>query len=249
MVNYLFVPSIFLWLNPTKRGGILQLTYTQAWNFILVQMLLAGYDIVWCCWNKSRKNIEDEDRPLGCQKVLHERIQYPRFPIEFKLIVLFKIWSFILFFAFHVPLILFLILVVLVFLYVKEKQNVYYHYRMEVQHNDLEFNFLRIYANVFAVYVLLVFVWTQSSGYEYAFAIAATVLSILCQLIFLRSQKDPRKTQDPDYAPHDSIDTIPDPVLYREQYETFLDRARSDSLDVEINEYLSKYSMAQTVKT
>ena len=81
LVNYLFVPSLFLWFNPHKRGGILQLTCTQAFNFILVQAILAGYDLMWCCWNKRRRLTEDEERPVGCQLLLHEATQYPRFPI------------------------------------------------------------------------------------------------------------------------------------------------------------------------
>ena len=129
-IFYLFIPSIYLAFDTDNRGSILTLFSNQAITFIVVQVVLSGMDLMYCCWNRRRKAVEDEDRPVGCQKILHEKIQYPRFPIEFKLIILFKIWSFITFFAFHVPLVLLFILVALVFLYVKDKLNLYYHYRM-----------------------------------------------------------------------------------------------------------------------
>ena len=53
----------------------------QTLNFLIVQFILAGFDLMHCCWNKRLKNIENEDKPIGCQKILHEEIQYPRFPI------------------------------------------------------------------------------------------------------------------------------------------------------------------------
>jgi hypothetical protein len=57
-------------------------------------------------------------------------IQYPRFPIEFKLIVLFKFWSLTTFFSFHTPIVLLFMLLTLVFHYVKDKKNLYTHFRM-----------------------------------------------------------------------------------------------------------------------
>lgn len=92
-------------------------------------------------------------------------MQFPRFPLEFKLIILFKIWSLITFFAFHVPLVLFMISLALIFLYIKDKKNLYNHYRMEVIDNGVEFTFLRIYSNVFTIYLYETFVFTQHNRY------------------------------------------------------------------------------------
>lgn len=131
---------------------------------------------------------------MGCQKLLHSRIQFPRFPIEFKLIILFKIWSFITFFAFHVPIVLFMILLVLIFLYIKDKRNLYYHYRMEVIHNDVQFNFLRIYSNVFTIYMYITFVFTQQHIIEYFIGAVVTAGTILLQTIYFRKLKDEEST-------------------------------------------------------
>jgi hypothetical protein len=153
----------------------------------VVQITLAGFDLMYCCWNRRKGRTENEDKPIGCQMILHEKMQYPRFPIEFKLIILFKIWSLITFFSFEVPLVLFLIFVVLIYLYIKDKMNIYYHYRMETIDNEVEFNFLKIYSNVFSVYLFLTFVITQYNEYEIVIGGAATVIAIFIQIFFFRS--------------------------------------------------------------
>jgi magnesium-transporting ATPase (P-type) len=99
-IFYLFIPSVYLTLHDDLRGAILSLISNQAINFILIQVTLAGFDLMYCCWNRQKGKTENEEKPIGCQKILHEKMQYPRFPIEFKLIILFKIWSLITFFAF-----------------------------------------------------------------------------------------------------------------------------------------------------
>lgn len=99
-IFYLFIPSMYLYSNDELRGGILGLISNQAINFIVVQVTLAGFDLMYCCWNRRKAQTENEERPVGCQKILHEKMQYPRFPIEFKLIILFKVWSLITFFSF-----------------------------------------------------------------------------------------------------------------------------------------------------
>jgi hypothetical protein len=101
----------------------------QAFSSVLVQIIFTYYDLFYCCWNRSKKQIEDEGKPYACQKILHQHMQYPRFPIEFKMIILFKFWSLMTFFAFHIPMVLFLILIALTFHYIKDKYNLYFHYR------------------------------------------------------------------------------------------------------------------------
>lgn len=108
-------------------------------------------------------------------------MEYPRFPIEVKLIVLFKIWSFITFFAFQVPLILFILLFVLIFLYIKDKMNVYSHYRMEMIDCQTEFKFLKLYSNIFSLYVLLTFLSLQNDLYQMIIGGAGTLLVMLFQ--------------------------------------------------------------------
>ena len=67
------------------------------------------------------------------------------------------------FFAFQTPLVLFCLMASLVLHYVKDKYNLYYHYHTEVIQNKVQFNFLRIYVNIFAIFMYITFVSTQKS--------------------------------------------------------------------------------------
>ena len=162
LIYYIIIPTFYYSLaSPEEKNQTLHTISNQTFNFLIVQFLLAGFDLMYCCWNKRLKKVEDEDRPVGCQQILHEQIQYPRFPFEFKLIILFKTFSFIIFFAFQVPSITIVIFCLLLFLFYKDKHSVYYHYRMEIIDNAVQYNFLKIYANFFSLYMFLVFVLTQ----------------------------------------------------------------------------------------
>lgn len=85
---------------------------------------------------------------------------------------------------------LFLIFVVLIYLYIKDKMNIYYHYRMETIDNEVEFNFLKIYSNVFSVYLFITFIVTQYNEYEMIIGGAATVIAILVQTFYFRKLRD-----------------------------------------------------------
>lgn len=118
--------------------------------------------------------------------MLHAKIQYPRFPIEFKLIVLFKFWSLATFFSFHTPIVLLLILAALVFHYIKDKKNLYTHYRMEIINNQVQLNFLRIYTNVFVIFMFIIFIITQHSTAEYVLSSIVVIAAVLFQNIYFR---------------------------------------------------------------
>ena len=81
VIFYLFIPSLYLRFREDDRGSVLNLISNQAINFIIVQLILAGCDLMYCCWNRKRKLVEDQDNPVGCQKMLHEKMQFSRFPI------------------------------------------------------------------------------------------------------------------------------------------------------------------------
>jgi hypothetical protein len=183
---YLFIPAIYLALEVDRRGDVLKCISNQTFGFVLAQVVLSSVDIVYCFWGRGRKQAEDEARPVGCQKLLHARIQYPRYPIEFKLIVTFKFWSLTTFFSFHTPIILLLMMLVLVFLYVKDKQNLYTHYRMEVIHNQVQINFLKLYTNIFVVFMFIIYISTQHSTTEYILGSVVASAAVLFQNIYFR---------------------------------------------------------------
>lgn len=183
---YLFIPSIYLAVEKDRRGDVLKCMTSQTISFALMQILLASVDIMYCLWNRTRKAVEDEARPIGCQKLLHAQIEYPRYPIEFKLIVTFKFWLLMTFFSFHTPIVLLIILGVLIFLYIKDKKNLYTHFRMEVIHNHVQLNFLRFYNNVFVVFMYIIYTATQHETLEYVVSGLVAASVILFQNIYFR---------------------------------------------------------------
>jgi hypothetical protein len=81
------------------------------------------------------------------------------FPLELKLIVMFKIWSFALFYAFFLPYITFLISLAMICLYLLEKRNLYSHYSQRRYLGvELEIKFLNIYINFFCIYECLIYI-------------------------------------------------------------------------------------------
>jgi hypothetical protein len=161
-VYYLVVPTAYLMTTPDQESNkVLYIITNQTFNFLIVQFILAGTDINFCTWNLGLKKVKNESRPIGCQKLLHNRIQYPRFPIEFKLIILFKTFSFIILFAFESPFIMFLCFALLIFLYFSDKKAVYQHYRMEIIDNKVQFKFLKLYSVFFSLYTFLIYGTTQ----------------------------------------------------------------------------------------
>lgn len=54
-IFYLFIPNFYLLFHDDLRGAILSLISNQAINFIIVQVTLAGFDLMYCCWNRAKK--------------------------------------------------------------------------------------------------------------------------------------------------------------------------------------------------
>lgn len=86
-------------------------------------------------------------------------------------------------------MVLSLILITLMFHYVKDKYNIYRHYRSETINSKVQFNFLKIYTNLFTVYMYIVFVFTQRHLLEYIVGAAVTVLALGVQLLYFRTLK------------------------------------------------------------
>lgn len=161
-IYYIIIPTFYLkFSSKVDQNKVLFIITNQTFNFLLVQHILAYLDFIYCQWNKRLKKVQDESRPIGCQKILHNLMQYPRFPIQFKLIILFKTYSFIILFAFESPLIMFLCFALMVVLYVSDKYAVYTHYRMEIIDNGVQFKFLKIYSVFFSFYAFLIYSLTQ----------------------------------------------------------------------------------------
>jgi hypothetical protein len=53
-IFYLIIPSLYLRFREDVRGSVLNLISFQAINFIIVQVILSGFDLMYCCWNRKR---------------------------------------------------------------------------------------------------------------------------------------------------------------------------------------------------
>lgn len=126
---------------------------------------------------------------------------------------------------------LFLIFVVLIYLYIKDKMNIYYHYRMETIDNEVEFNFLKIYSNVFSVYLFITFIVTQYNEYEMIIGGAATVIAILVQTFYFRKLRDNEPSSRDTFITL-KLDDLEEVDSYQARYEKFLHEARNDLTDV-----------------
>lgn len=117
---------------------------------------------------------------------------------------------------------------------------------METIDNKVEFNFLRIYSNVFTIYLYETFVFTQHNPYEYYIGAFITVLAIIFQTVYFRKLEE-QKSSDEDSFVSVSFGDI-EKASFKEDYEKFLDRARSDLVDGQIKQFLSKQGFG-TMKT
>ena len=71
-IFYLWIPSTYINFYHDYRGKILNLISNQALNTVIVQIVFAAFDIIFCCWSSKARRLEDQEHPYACQKLLHE---------------------------------------------------------------------------------------------------------------------------------------------------------------------------------
>lgn len=136
------------------------------------------------------------------------------------MIVLYKFWSLITFFAFQIPMVLALIVIALIFHFIKDKYNLYFHYRSEIIKTRVQFNFLKIYTNLFTIYIYIVYVYTQHTWIETTSGGIVTIIFLLIQIIYFRKEKI--VNPDEDEKEIKLLNEIEEATLYKEKYERFL---------------------------
>ena len=110
-------------------------------------------------------------------------MNYPSFPIEFKLMIMYKIWSFIVFYTFQIPEVLFLILILMVFLYFGDKFRVYNRYKMNTYLPiQLEKDFERTYIYVYIITLCLSYLITATEVWQFCTAPFLAVSMIVLRL-------------------------------------------------------------------
>ena len=151
-----------------------------------MQILFISVDLKHFIWSIKLPNVQSEQNPMGCQKMIHQHIQYPRYPLQQRSITLFKFWSLITFFAFHVPFVLVILLIGLLFFYFKDKFNIYRHYRMQMIGNNVKFYYLRIYTNIFTLTIFASFVYTQREMVQKITSATMTIIALFLQIFYFR---------------------------------------------------------------
>ena len=192
---FLWLPTLYLYIFQDQDVKILDLMCNHSSTMMIIQFFMVGFDIFYIAWKSQMKKVDNPSRPYGCQKMLHAYISYPAFPFAIKMIILFKIWSFVTFFSFHTPVILYLICVGLIFIYVKDKYNIYFHYRVETINSFVDFKFLKFYTSFFSIYMYLVFLHTQTVFVEYILAAFLTAIVVFLQLFYFKENKVCKKKE------------------------------------------------------
>jgi hypothetical protein len=131
---YLLTPAAFYLFAGSIPDNIkLKEFFMAIVSFALMSILVAFIDLRYRLFNKKRQRLlgQVSEANMFCQQRLHEELTPPSFPIEFKLMVVFNIWTFNSFYIFNLPYLLFFFMMVLVILYWIDKYNLYKHYKMQ----------------------------------------------------------------------------------------------------------------------
>ena len=131
----------------------------------------------------------------------------------------------------------------MIFLYIKDKHSVYYHYRMEIIDNGVQFKFLKIYSNFFSIYMFLIFSLTQYMEVEFWIGFSLMVVAIIFQTVVIKE-----RVYVDDIALPMTLDELDIDDSYKKRYNEFRSNVVSDKIDLEIKEYLAKngYGSIQT---
>ena len=122
-----------------------------------------------------------------------------------------------------------LTVIVLVYIYFKDKHSLYYHYRMEIIDNRVQFRFLKVYANIFSFYTFLIFILTQHLEIELWIAFGLMMLAVIVQTFLIKESK-----RLDDINEEEKIDELEFKDSYRKRYLNFVENMVSDLIDIEI---------------
>jgi uncharacterized membrane protein YbhN (UPF0104 family) len=170
ILYYLYTPAIYYvttnsMFNKTEK---LKTLFTQVLLFLIFSLIIAVIDVKYRAFASRRKKFMSQisESHKLCQKKLHEMLTFPSFPIEFKLMILYKIWSFVAFYSFQLPTIMVFILLLMLILYWNDKYSIYTHYKTQTYLPlELEHSFQQLYIYVFMVTVCLSYMTVASNNW------------------------------------------------------------------------------------
>ena len=180
-VVYFSIPS------STNQTTKLFVIAQQAQTFIVLQVIFIIIDLPYRIW-KGRKTECLSDQRVGFkhyQRQLHKIVEFRDFPIEQGIIVMFKIWSFLLFYVFYIPYMVIYIFIALVILYIIQKRNFYLHYALrKAIPLQLEKSFLIYFVNFFALFQCYSYIFKAPYQWMMISASAITLITLLVNIVF-----------------------------------------------------------------
>lgn len=187
MMFYLYIPAIFY---VETQSGFLQAAklkslFIQVFVFLFFSFLIALADVRYriFAYNRKKHLSRVSESHQVCQKKLHDLVTFPSFPIEFKLMILYKIWSFITFYSFQIPYVMGFMVILLLFLYWNDKHSIYTHYKMQTYLPlELETNFQDIYIYVFMITVCFSYMTIAVEDWEFYGAMIVTAVFFILKI-------------------------------------------------------------------
>ena len=188
LLFWIIMPVVYFSIpSATSQTTKLFVIANQAQIFIFLQVIFIIIDLPYQNW-KSKKTASLSDQRVGFkyyQRQLHKLVEFRDFPLEQAIIVMFKIWSFLLFYVFYIPYTVIFIFVALVILYIVMKRNFYLHYALrKAIPLQLEKSFLIYFINFFALFQCYSYILKAPYNWMIIAAVSVTFALLLFNLIF-----------------------------------------------------------------
>lgn len=164
--------------------------------FCVGNIVIAILDIGYLFYNIKKKKLMSQKAEADnyCQGRLHEEITPPPFPVPFKLVIAFNMWSFNSYYIFNIPYLVGIFFITLLVLYWVDKYILYNHYKMQSYLSmELEHQTQKIILVVFLACVSLGYLTIATFEWEKWLILLVFVIAIIInfslQFIF-KKQKD-----------------------------------------------------------
>lgn len=129
---YLVSPAVFYMVTPKIPNNFKLATFFMVIIlFCIFNVLLAMFDIGYRLNNSKRKKLLSQAKEANrfCQGRLHEEVTPMAFPLSFKLVIVFNMWSFNSYYSFNIPYLQIMFLFTLIALFIVDKYILYNHYK------------------------------------------------------------------------------------------------------------------------
>ncbi len=251
---YLILPIAFFFTASGFAQNVkLYFLDSQCKIFLIIQLIVALTDNCYCLWSCRKHKLLADSRQSARyrQKELNAMVEVPEFPMDSKVVLLFKVWSFSLFYSFYSPFVTIMLLVLLLVMFCKDKHAIYTKYRAtKKMSNSVYRNLLNKYLLYFSAFILFVYCYgVASKGVEIVVACVFTVAVLLVSIAFSCWSKNRRRSAiKAQLASHPFKELcemakdsriFADSHSYYEVYSQYLQSLEQPQLDERINAFLA----------